>query len=216
MSSANRANDQFRLRLHDNVPIDICGNVPALAKGIVTHLEDEGFHFNGSAPTKVILDIPQGYALSVLEDMGRLYEDRSCLRSVVVTFNSCPEYLEDLWDLRPTVLLATPNYEHDLPHAIASASKGIVQRIISGQTTPLTRTERQVLRYLAQGWSNKAIAVQLNIQDKTVMNTLTAIYHKLHLKNRKEAALYYWGLRHVLRDHHNLVQTTWSPTLLRR
>jgi len=198
VSSPAPVTDLRRLRLHESVSFDICCNIPALTNSIVAQLQTQGFHFNCSALIKVIIDVPQGYALSVLEEMRSASKDKSALRFIVVTFNSCPEYLEDLWDLQPTVLLANPDYEHDLPRAIAAATRGISHRITSGQTTPLTSTERQMLRYLAHGWSNKAIASRLNLQEKTVTNNLTAIYSKLNLKNRADAILYYWGLSSVL------------------
>jgi DNA-binding NarL/FixJ family response regulator len=52
---------------------------------------------------------------------------------------------------------------------------------------PLTTREREVLEYLADGWSNKAIAAQLGISDQTVKFHVVAITGKLGVTNRTEA-----------------------------
>ncbi len=62
----------------------------------------------------------------------------------------------------------------------------------------LTERDIEILRLLAQGSSNQAIADQLFIAEKTVRNRLSLIFRRLHLKNRTEAALY--ALRQGLID----------------
>jgi DNA-binding NarL/FixJ family response regulator len=52
---------------------------------------------------------------------------------------------------------------------------------------PLTVREIQVLERLAEGLSNKAIAVQLRISDQTVKFHVAAITGKLGVTNRTEA-----------------------------
>lgn len=54
----------------------------------------------------------------------------------------------------------------------------------------LTEREVQILRLLAQGTTNQEIADELSISEKTVRNRLSDIFHKLHLNNRIQAALY--------------------------
>jgi DNA-binding NarL/FixJ family response regulator len=51
----------------------------------------------------------------------------------------------------------------------------------------LTRRERQVLELLARGYSNAAIAAQLDLSVKTVMHHTSAIYRKLGVRGRAEA-----------------------------
>lgn len=50
--------------------------------------------------------------------------------------------------------------------------------------------EDQVLRLLSSGLSNKEIAFQLDLSEKTVKYYLTHNLKKLHVRNRVEAALY--------------------------
>jgi pimeloyl-ACP methyl ester carboxylesterase/DNA-binding CsgD family transcriptional regulator len=53
----------------------------------------------------------------------------------------------------------------------------------------LTPREREVLESLAQGHSNKTIALQLRISEKTVRNHLSHIFDKLGVKNRAQGAV---------------------------
>jgi two-component system, NarL family, response regulator LiaR len=63
---------------------------------------------------------------------------------------------------------------------------------------PLTDRENEVLRLVAQGYSNGDIAQTLKISDRTVGNHIGSILRKLGLSNRTQAALY--ALRRGLVD----------------
>ncbi len=53
--------------------------------------------------------------------------------------------------------------------------------------TDMTEREREVLNLLAAGASNDAIARKLFVSNKTVRNTVSGIYAKLHANGRAEA-----------------------------
>ncbi|MEP1014237.1 MAG: response regulator transcription factor [Paracoccaceae bacterium] len=53
----------------------------------------------------------------------------------------------------------------------------------------LTRREGEVFQRLCKGGTNKAIGLDLGIEEKTVRAHLTEIYRKLGVKNRTEAIL---------------------------
>jgi NarL family two-component system response regulator LiaR len=53
----------------------------------------------------------------------------------------------------------------------------------------LTPGEMEVLRLVAQGADNKAIAKQLALSERTVANRLTCVYEKLHVNSRTQATL---------------------------
>ncbi|HBG74768.1 MAG: hypothetical protein A2X25_12085 [Chloroflexi bacterium GWB2_49_20] len=54
---------------------------------------------------------------------------------------------------------------------------------------PLTDREMQVLQLTAKGYTNKAIAVQLDISDRTVQGHLAHIFTKLQADSRTEAVM---------------------------
>ena len=60
----------------------------------------------------------------------------------------------------------------------------------SEEEPDLAERDVQILRLLAQGLSNQAIADRLYIAEKTVRNRLSGIFRRLHLENRTQAALY--------------------------
>ncbi len=58
-----------------------------------------------------------------------------------------------------------------------------------GDREGLTQGEMEVLRLVARGAGNKAIAEQLALSERTVANRLSSVYEKLHVNNRTQAAL---------------------------
>ncbi|HKV84761.1 MAG TPA: response regulator transcription factor [Ktedonobacterales bacterium] len=56
----------------------------------------------------------------------------------------------------------------------------------------LTERELEVLRLIAEGHSNAAIAEQLVLSEKTVKGHVSNILSKLHMDDRTQAAVYAW------------------------
>ncbi len=69
------------------------------------------------------------------------------------------------------------------PH---SATRGTDEGLLNG----LTAREQDILSALSKGASNKEIAAELHMGERTVKHHMTNILSKLHLKNRVEAALF--------------------------
>jgi DNA-binding NarL/FixJ family response regulator len=72
--------------------------------------------------------------------------------------------------------------------APAKADKEIIEQ--------LTDREREVLRLLGQGYSNKEIGEALYITEGTAKNHVSSVIEKLGLRDRTQAAL--WAVRHGL------------------
>jgi DNA-binding NarL/FixJ family response regulator len=170
----------------------LCG-VAHLREIAASKLLNLGFYVDAVAPIKLVLDFPYGYGFDTLK---MLKNDRPQL--IIVTWNPCQEYHEDLWDLEPGALLAGEVFEkQNLVETLADIVDQLLEdsryRLTPGPSTPLTRRERLVLHYVAQGWSNRLIAQQLGVQEQTVKNILRCVYNKLEVRCHVEAALYYWG-----------------------
>ncbi len=57
--------------------------------------------------------------------------------------------------------------------------------------THLTPSQNKVLHFISEGYSNKAIARQLNVSEKTIRVHASAIYRHLNVTNRTQAAIEY-------------------------
>lgn len=57
----------------------------------------------------------------------------------------------------------------------------------------LTPRERDIVRLIAQGLTNKDIAAQLFLSEKTVRNNITTIMEKLGASNRTQVGVAYYG-----------------------
>ena len=55
----------------------------------------------------------------------------------------------------------------------------------------LSPQEKRVLALIAEGLTNKEVATQLGLSDKTVKNYLSTVFEKLHVSRRAEAAVIY-------------------------
>ena len=77
----------------------------------------------------------------------------------------------------------------DIARKMLTTFEGI--RSMSAEITPsLTERELEVIKALSQGKSNKEIARDLEISEKTVRNHASNIYKKLHIFDRTQAVIY--------------------------
>lgn len=60
----------------------------------------------------------------------------------------------------------------------------------------LTPRERDIVRGVVAGWTNREIARELDLNEQSVKNVLSNVYLKCHVRNRLQLALF--ALRHRL------------------
>jgi DNA-binding NarL/FixJ family response regulator len=87
-------------------------------------------------------------------------------------------------------------------HLDAAVARLLAQRMRNRRDTepvePLTPREKEVLSQLARGASNKEIAYELSITERTARTHVSNILGKLGLASRTQAAL--WAVEHKLVD----------------
>ncbi len=94
-------------------------------------------------------------------------------------------------------IIAAGRGEIVLPQEIAVQSLIALaqgQAVEQGMAAPLSERESEVLRLLAQGFTNKDIAQSLILSVRTVEAHLRGIFAKLGVSSRTEAAL--WAVQH--------------------
>jgi DNA-binding NarL/FixJ family response regulator len=141
----------------------------------------------------VVLDLvlPGGGGLAMIADIGRLRPDLP----VLVLASS-----EDVSDIRRALALGACGY---VPKSAAASTLVSAIRLgLEGETyvPPLvlnapppaaarlvTPRQRDVLRLLEQGYSNKAIGSALGLSEKTVKAHLASLFKTLNVGNRTQA-----------------------------
>lgn len=197
----------LRALLHLEPDMVIIGEAATVAAGVAL--------VERLAPHMVLLDVKLPDA-SVTEACRRLLAVTPKLRILILS-----SYAED-----STVMAAVQNGAHgyvlkdvrmdDLIRAIRTVAGGqgyldprVTQQALhwirtsshlgetSHGTSRLSPQERLILPLLAEGKTNKEIAVQLRLSDKTVKNYLANIFDKLHVKRRTEAVAWFMKENHV-------------------
>jgi DNA-binding NarL/FixJ family response regulator len=72
---------------------------------------------------------------------------------------------------------------------------------IADRLRQLTERQTEILRLVAEGLSNKEVALRLELQEKTVKHHMTGVLSKLNVRNRTEAALMMRESRDRDRNH---------------
>jgi DNA-binding NarL/FixJ family response regulator len=78
----------------------------------------------------------------------------------------------------------------EVANAVRMVGRGmtVFARQADGPATPLSSREREVLELIGQGATNREIAERLFLSPHTVKDHTTALYRKLGVRNRAEAA----------------------------
>ena len=199
---------------------------PMMRRGIRQMLElEEDFLIVGEAnhgeealtlieplqPDLILLDnnMPQ---LNGIETLRRLRAMDYTCKVLLFTVSDAEDDIRDalrldadgylLKDMEPELLI---QYIRDALDGNLVVSPGLTRVMAQALRSPprqavvdLTERERQVLKTIAAGFSNKVIGHKLGITEGTVKVHVKNLLHKLGLRSRVEAAV--WAMEH-LRNH---------------
>ena len=161
-------------------------------------LEEGKARAAGVQPDLILLDVqlPDGNALASLAQFKA-----AAPQAKIVILTS---FLDDHY-VREALRLGASGYvlKHSGPRAlldyIRAALRGEIPldpNAVKVLATPaedplaeLTPREREVLEHIAQGMSNKQVATALGVTEKTVKTHATALFAKLNVRDRTQAAL---------------------------
>ena len=203
----------------DLIRVFILDDHELVRRGLQELLEGEGFHVVGSSGSAVeatrripalhpdisVLDarLPDGTGIEVCRDVRSVDPNLNCL--ILTSF-------DDEQALRGAVLAGARGYVlkeiggTDLIGAMRRAAAGeslfddgVAASIVESLVTPqhvdpriagLTPQERRVLELVGGGLTNRQIAAEMFLAEKTVKNYVSSLLAKLGFERRTQAAVY--------------------------
>jgi DNA-binding NarL/FixJ family response regulator len=154
-------------------------------------------------PDVAVMDI-QMPVMSGIEATRWIRENRLAVGVLVLTAYDDDPYVQAVLQAGANgYVLKTANPQEiiqairDVFHGKTVLDAALTQKLIArlarqdekAPVEPLTDRELQILTLTAKGYTNKAIAVQLGISDRTVQNHLANIFQKLAAESRTEAVM---------------------------
>jgi len=159
-------------------------------------------------PDLILLDnnMPQ---MNGIETLRRLRATHYTGKVLLFTVSDAEDDIRDalrldadgylLKDMEPELLI---QYIRDALNGALVISPGLTRAMAQALRSPprqavveLTERERQVLKTIASGFSNKVIGHKLGITEGTVKVHVKNLLHKLGLRSRVEAAV--WAMEHL-------------------
>ena len=94
-------------------------------------------------------------------------------------------------ELAQAIRLVNKGYSQMGPGLLAKAvNRAPVSKLLPPEWERLTSREKEVLQLIATGYSNKEIATELYITERTVKNHVNSILRSLDLRDRTQAAIF--------------------------
>ncbi|WP_163506353.1 response regulator [Fodinicola acaciae] len=157
-------------------------------------------------PDVVLMDLVLP-GMSGVEAVRRITADHPAVKVLVLTSFSSDNTVLDavragaagylLKDVNPSELAGALRTVHAGGSPLHPSVAAAVMRNVS-EPEHLTHREREVLGLIARGMSNRLIARELALSEKTVKAHVSAILGKLGAADRTQAAL--WAVRHLPED----------------
>jgi len=186
--------------------------------GVRRALEGDGFEVVGEAascdellpliprkqPDVVLLDLAMP-GTPGLACVSQIVAEHPGVRVVALSDSADPELIEAAFKHGAWGYVVKSIDNRDLPSAIRQAvdrtayhAYGLpaLSEDSAAKVVGLTEQELTIVKAVARGLTNRAIATELFVTEQTVKFHLTNVYKKLGLANRTEAAS--WAFRHGL------------------
>jgi NarL family two-component system response regulator LiaR len=167
--------------------------------GIAASGEELLEHLQEWKPQVVLQDLLMPGGLDGVETTRRIVARDPSVRVVALTASSDEARMMGVFragasgyvrkDADPEILLAAIRaVAHGKTYIDPSVGRQIIQAV--DPTDGLTPRERETLRYVALGRSNREIAVLLSIADETVKTHVANVLSKLQVENRAQAIVH--------------------------
>lgn len=148
------------------------------------------------APDVLLLDVEMP-ELSGVEVARRLKGESATVRVLALSSYDDPEYVRGLVASGASGYLTKEAAPHVIVDAVRAVARGEVRWFVRPGRVEvggekLTEREEEVLRLLAEGRSNRAVAEALPISEHTVRSHVRSIYDKLDVSSAREAIAWAW------------------------
>jgi NarL family two-component system response regulator LiaR len=159
-------------------------------------------------PTVILMDINMPVVDGVEATRTILKDDEEAVGIIILTMYPQDEYVFEALKAGAKAYLLKDTRSKRLLEVIRMVHKGhavidtdMTTRLLNEfrrladkeentpKLQPLTDQERRILTLVAGGASNKDIAADLNLSERTIKNYLSVIFQKLQVNNRTEAAI---------------------------
>lgn len=198
--------DGLRMLIEADGLMEVVGEASTAAEAVERIAE--------TAPRVAVLDVrlPDGSGVEVCRDVRSAHPEVACL---MLTSFADDEALQDailagasayvLKNLRGSDLIGTirkVGAGHSLIDPAMTAR--VIERMHAhhdqDHSAPLTPQERRILDLIAEGRTNRQIAAEMYLAEKTVKNYVSNLLAKLGMQRRTEAAVY--AVREAQRHEH--------------
>jgi DNA-binding NarL/FixJ family response regulator len=159
---------------------------------------------NGHSPDIIVIDL-DGHPMDFFDTMRYCREAVPSARVVVLSLNGHAELLQRCLSAGADAYVLKDITPGELVRAVKAVADGstyvdprVAGHVLRRQTLSPTRSaisdlserETEIIRLIARGLSNKEIATQLSVSEKTIKNHISRIFAKLGITARTQAAIH--------------------------